>query len=84
MSPEKAGSLPDFRSLVVSVRLLRTPSYRLHKPRGQAVVTLCGRVSTWASSGPGRAGPSTTGPSANGWLMAGPSPGQSPGTGPTS
>ena len=27
----------------MSVRSLRTPSYRLHKPTGQAVVTLCGR-----------------------------------------
>jgi len=27
----------------VSVRTIRTPSYRLHKPTGRAVVTLCGR-----------------------------------------
>ena len=27
----------------MSVRTIRTPSYRLHKPTGRAVVTLCGR-----------------------------------------
>ncbi len=36
----KAGSLPDFGDWPVSVR---TPSYRLHKPSSQAVVTLSGR-----------------------------------------
>jgi hypothetical protein len=40
---KKAGSLPDLRELTVSVRTVRTPSYRLHKPTGRAVVTLNGR-----------------------------------------
>ena len=40
---KKAGSLPDFGSFTVSVRSLRIPSYRLHKPTGRAVVTLSGR-----------------------------------------
>ena len=39
----KAGSLPDLEVGTVSVRALRTPSYRPHKPTGQAVVTLNGR-----------------------------------------
>src|SRR5262249_10784133 len=42
-NPEKAGRLPDFRSLTVSVQSSRTPAYRLHTPTGRAVVTLCDR-----------------------------------------
>src|SRR5947209_2875687 len=34
-----SGRLPDWRAASMSVR---TPSYRLHKPTGQAVVTLNG------------------------------------------
>lgn len=41
--PKKAGSLPDSGAFTVSVPSLRTPSYRLHKPLGRGVVTLCGR-----------------------------------------
>ena len=40
---EKAGSLPDLEVWPVSAPSLGTPSYRLHKPSGQAVVTLDGR-----------------------------------------
>jgi hypothetical protein len=36
--PKKAGRLPDFGER--RVRAPRTPSLRLHKPSGQAVVTL--------------------------------------------
>jgi hypothetical protein len=40
---EKAGSLPDLEVGPGSDRTLRTPSDRLHKPSGQAVVPLDGR-----------------------------------------
>ena len=40
---EKAGSLPDLEIWPVSAPTFRTPSYRYHKPSGQAVVTLNGR-----------------------------------------
>jgi hypothetical protein len=43
MFSEKAGSLPDLEVGPMSVRSPRTPSYRKHKPTGQAVVTLSGR-----------------------------------------
>src|SRR5271166_4041521 len=52
MSPEKPGSLPDFRSLTVSEQSLRTPSYGVHRPTGQAVVTLCGRDLCLGKFGP--------------------------------
>src|SRR5262245_47652399 len=40
---EKAGSLPDLEVWPMSALTPRTPSYRHHKPSGQAVVTLDGR-----------------------------------------
>jgi hypothetical protein len=47
VSPEKSGKLPD--SWILEVALMpallpsRVPSYRRHKPTGQAVVTLNGK-----------------------------------------
>src|SRR5262245_18791543 len=40
---EKAGSLPDLEVWPMSALTPRTPSYRHHKPSGQAVVTQDGR-----------------------------------------
>src|SRR5690242_20543256 len=44
--PPEPGSLPGFaakRSRTMPSRSSRIPSYRLHKPSGQAVVTLAGK-----------------------------------------